>query len=507
MRRVALLALLLLAPSAFAESRSAETCSDSRVHQDGYCAAAVSTPSCVSTGATTGTCSATSDETDGTRYICATSTATPLTGAQIESCTGGTAVAGSSAAETGGNTVALTGLTTDAAHYGQITNKSPEAWYSNVLVSASFTPVAPGTAPYDLTLSSTRTLPSYVSTPLAADEIWPNEPVTTLTDTWNSDSDIPGDLATLNGYTITVNAATYSTALDMDSDVQDIDFVVADAAEFTSQFDWGDTNGANAPTRIRWTGGVAAGWNYLGGTDILIDNVNVQGLGTLMRPQEDLTRIAVINSTFYGEGNGGADGGFIFLGHIDRAEWFILAGCRLQLEDTDTTHGPYRMQNISGEGSAGGNQPNGHIVVDNYFEVGDSDQSYLRLLYGQNDVWVADNAMVGVGAGTAADPIVRTDGGLDSSTDVTIERNKAWTTANTNSAWIHGSSTAADENYNFLNNTQFDSDEPDGDTTFTGNNANVDGTSTFSGNTLVNGGASNGSWEAAPSASGYGADH
>lgn len=140
------LALLLFTGSAFAEDRQAQSCPNGRVTQLGFCAADLSAPAGAATGATTGTVGATSDETDGTRYACATSSATPLTCAQIQACSGGTAVNGDNAAETGSNNIALTGLTEDAAHYGQSCNVSPETRVSDVVVSASFTPSAGGFA-------------------------------------------------------------------------------------------------------------------------------------------------------------------------------------------------------------------------------------------------------------------------------------------------------------------------------------------------------------------------
>lgn len=143
---VAGLALATLAAIALGDSvQQSENCADGTYHWIGFCAADLSSPTGAATGETTGDVGATSDESDGTRYACATSNSTELAASDVEACSGGATVSGNSAAEVGGaQTIGVSGLTTDSAHYGQSANKSPEGWWSNVVVSSSFTPTSGG---------------------------------------------------------------------------------------------------------------------------------------------------------------------------------------------------------------------------------------------------------------------------------------------------------------------------------------------------------------------------
>ena len=197
MKWIAAAALSLVALVGSAELRQAEVCGDGTYHQSSYCPAVLSSPSCSATGETTGSCSATSDESGGTRYVCATSNNISLSCDQIKACSGGAAVGGSSASETGSNSVALAGLTVDAAHYGQICNESPEEWNSNELVTASFTPSS-SSEPYDLTAGGTRTIP-FTHT-------WPTAPTITSTATVT-----PATLSAnlVDGRELTLSAGSY----------------------------------------------------------------------------------------------------------------------------------------------------------------------------------------------------------------------------------------------------------------------------------------------------------
>lgn len=306
MRGIAFVALLLSGAAVGAELRQAELCGDGTYHQAGYCPAVLSSTSCSATGATTGSCYAASDETDGTRYVCATSSATALTGSEIESCSGGTAIAGSSAAETGSNSVSLSGLTTDAAHYGQIVNESPEGWYSNRLVSSSFTPSDSGVA-YDL---------SGFSIHFTVTQPTPPTTTSTCNVTAGSISSLRACVAQSN-VQVSVPAGTYSGALT--SWGSNVDIVMNNSATVVGAHE------INGSTNIRWTGGSMTSTGayallLFNASDIILDNVNVTSTpssgneGISFRPFSGGTvRVAIVNSTL--EINVG--NGWGLLGDID----------------------------------------------------------------------------------------------------------------------------------------------------------------------------------------------
>ena len=316
------LAALLLTLQAAAETRQAQTCGNGRTHQQSYCPAVLSSPTGTQTGATTGTVGATSDQTDGTRYACAASSATPLTCPQIQACSGGTAVAGSSAAETGSNSIALTGLTTDAAHYGQSCNESPEDWDSNVVVSSSFTPTAPGSGLYDLT-----GIPTRFETVEFADP-----PVTTSSATVNNQTELNANL--VSGRQITVNAGSYS-ALTINSSLSDIDLIVSNSANFSGVL-------SIAGTRIRITGGnyqwSGAGYgSMIGGQagHITLDNVVIeQGMDSQAFGADIPDHVTILNSTIRSPDTGYA----MFLFNL--RHWIVA---NTSISNTATAYAGIRM--------------------------------------------------------------------------------------------------------------------------------------------------------------------
>lgn len=291
MRSFALIVLLLSGTAVGAELRQAEVCSDGSTHQNGYCPAVLSSPSCSQTGSTTGSCQASSDESDGTRYVCATSTASALTAAQIAACSGGTAVAGSNASETGSNQMGLTGLTTDAAHYGQFANLSPEGWYSNAVVSASFTPTSPGSDPYDLTGIPAR----FEAVEFATG------PTTTNSVTVNNQTEL--NAALVSGNEVTVNAGSYSS-ISIGSGQTDIDLILSNSAVFS-----GGLTISNGQ-RIRVSGGVFQGGVYTFllldlANHITIDNVRFDNGGQFYTWNGNTPHhITIMNSTFDAPGSG-----------------------------------------------------------------------------------------------------------------------------------------------------------------------------------------------------------
>lgn len=289
MRGIAFLALLFAGAALGAETRQAETCGDGSTHQAGYCPAVLSSASCSQTGATTGSCSATSDEADGTRYVCATSNNTALTCDQIQACSGGAAIAGASASETGSNSIGLTGLTEDAAHYGQQCNLSPEQWDSNGLVSASFTPTAPASGTNASRISDVlngRTAPFTLTTP--------TDPTITDTSTCTSVTSASqfNNCADDAGTRITITAS-FSGNVAVAAD--DIDVIMGNAYTIT-----GDLDFSSGTDRVRWTGGNIDGQiNITAGNDVLFDDIYI----TTTYPDYNYIgaggndRVAFINST------------------------------------------------------------------------------------------------------------------------------------------------------------------------------------------------------------------
>lgn len=315
MRALAFIALLLSGTAVGAELRQAEVCGNGSTHQSGYCPAVLSSPTGSQTGATTGTVSATSDESDGTRYACAASSATPLTCDGIESCSGGTAIAGSSAAETGSNSIALTGLTTDAAHYGQSCNESPEGWSSNVVVSSSFTPTAPATGDNQSRVQSAIAaatgqpfaLPSQVSAlQYPADPVTSGDPVEVQTNAELEEAISTGGRVIRIYGPANGGLATYD---QFNLTVDDVDIVMDNDATISGTAPW---QWFTSLQRIRWTGGNIAitgaadsdGFRIADAQDFLFDNVNMYKVGAsgfahVFQPQGDagMRRFAVINST------------------------------------------------------------------------------------------------------------------------------------------------------------------------------------------------------------------
>ncbi len=92
----------------------------------------------------------------------------------------------------------------------------------------------------------------------------------------------------MNGALINIPAGTYNCGWTIDAD--DIDVVLDDAADIT-----GGVNFTSAAERVRFTGGVISGGGIdVQGTDVLIDNVNID-----MSDQIHLigaTRFGIINS-------------------------------------------------------------------------------------------------------------------------------------------------------------------------------------------------------------------
>lgn len=140
-RGLALLVLALVSLAVQGATIQGEVCANSRVHAAGYCPADLSSPGSTSVADTSASCTAVSDADDGTQHVCVTTISTPLTGAAVESCSGGAAVAGSNAAvsTSGTQTVGVTGLSASTSYYCQSVNESPEGWYSDVVVSSQFT--------------------------------------------------------------------------------------------------------------------------------------------------------------------------------------------------------------------------------------------------------------------------------------------------------------------------------------------------------------------------------
>lgn len=267
MRYLIAVAALVWAASSGAATLQGEDCDNGRRHVAGFCAAVLSSATGTADGATAGNCGASSDESDGTRYACVTTSATPLTCDQIQSCSGGTAVAGASASETGSNTLAVSGLTADQTVYCQTCNESPELWLSNVVVSSSFTPSAPASGE-----NATRLDPFFSDKTAPFTINYPADPTTTSTisgSAVDSCSEIQSAVQT-DGAEVTISPGTYSCTVRVDAD--DVD-VIATGVTINGTLYVGGTSFPK-PARMRWTGGTVNGTFELEkGDDILVDGL------------------------------------------------------------------------------------------------------------------------------------------------------------------------------------------------------------------------------------------
>ena len=373
MRGIAFVALLL-SGAASAELRQAELCGDGTYHQAGYCPAVLSGASCSATGATTANCSATSTEADGTRYVCATSSATALTGAEIESCSGGAAIAGSSAAETGSNSVSLSGLTTDAAHYGQIVNKSPDSWYSNRLVSSSFTPTA----------SASGTNASRISAILSGRSPHfsyntPTDPTTTSTCNAGSASAFNA-CAAVDGTEITV---TQSFSGNISIMADDIDVLMDNAYTITGELNLGSFG--THISRARWTGGnISGALNGRNFDNVLFDDVLIDSGSSpnnLTANSNRIVNLAFINSTIQNDPGGRAGSSWAFFvvqnpnGGVDH-QGLILANFKV----LSTAMHAWRVQSFDDI-----------VIVDSVFNPDGGALSGMRFHYNSDDIWVKDS--------------------------------------------------------------------------------------------------------------------
>lgn len=386
-KSLAVAVLLLAGASSFAATRQGEACGDSTIHQAGYCPAVVQAVACAQTGSSTGQCEGISDETDGTRYVCLTTNSTPLTGPQIVACSGGTAIAGFSEAESGTNITSLTGLASSTTHYGQIVNLSPEGWYSNVSVApASFTTASGGGGggsgePYDLTAGGTRTPPHAYA--------WPTAPTISDTTTctavtsaaqFNACADDAGTRITLAS-----NISGNITIAANDIDVIATGYTVFGQLSMPSA----------SLARIRWTGGTirATGIDAVRqvntATDVLFNNVNILALASgtgnsnvAIYPGSTTNRWAFINSTIrISDDQPGAWGIFTLQG-TTHSNW-ILANVEIDAGDAP---GPaaYRMQGITGV-----------IVVDSAVNGNRYGSVTAHRFYNATNIWIADTIHYG----------------------------------------------------------------------------------------------------------------